>query len=124
MPLCCTLTPPAGTSVDVYNPRVQATSLFNKGKIKLGDEETITSFSNKYIVDSKLVKSRIEHLETLLVNKQKKNQQKTVDDGLTYEEIDWDSHVKKNTLKNLEVAALNKYLLANKLHHHLHLKKA
>ena len=57
------------------------------------------------------------------MHKTKKAQKKKSDQNLSYDQIDWRSHVQKNTLKSLKVATLNKYLLANKLQQHLNLKK-
>ena len=69
-------TPVGSKLVDEYNPRTNVTSLFQAGQIKLGDEAAVRNFSKSYAVDEKHVRNRLEHLETLLLTKQKKAQKK------------------------------------------------
>ena len=109
--------------VDQYNPRINITTQFESGQLKLGDSEAVKQFSKSYAIEEKHINSRLGHLELLKINKKKKSQKKTQYCDLPFEEIDWRKHYEQNTLKSLKASVLNKYLESKKLQKHMHLKK-
>ena len=58
--------------VDDYQPRKHLKEAFNKGEVKVTDEESIETFCDKFIIDKRIAKASLEHLQTL-----KKKEKKT-----------------------------------------------
>ena len=113
----------ANPVVDQYNPRTNIKSQFESGQLKLGDAESVQQFSEAYAIEEKHIVNRLEHLEILKINKEKKSQKRIEDSDLPFDKIDWRKHYQENTLKSLKVKVLNKYLEEKKLKQHIHLKK-
>ena len=113
--------------VDDYQPRKHLKEVFSKGEVKLTDEESIETFCDKFIIDKRIAKASLEHLQTLELRKEKRKLEKQLagqeEDTKAYEDIDWEYYYKKNTLNKLKVKTLNKYLDHNKMNECLQLNK-
>ena len=70
--------------------------------MKLTDEESIETFCDKFIIDERIAKASLEHLQTLELRKEKRKLEKQLagqeEDTKAYEDIDWEYYYKKNTL--------------------------
>ena len=113
--------------VDDYQPTKHLKEVFNKGEVKLTDEESIETFCDKFIIDKRIAKTSLEHLQTLELRKEKRKLEKQhssqEEDTKAYEDVDWEYYHKKNTLNKLKVKTLNKYLDHNKMNECLQLNK-
>ena len=73
------------------------------------------------------MKIRLEHLQILEIKKNKRSfERKTKaqqEQNKKYEDIDWNSHYKRNTLCQLSVATLNKYIEHHNMENCFNLKK-
>ena len=83
--------------------------------MKLDDDEAISSFSTKCIVEKELVKDHLQHLTTLermknlrtkdrFIEKQQQRRQKCFDD------YDWDTLCRTSKVQKLNIQELEKYL--------------
>ena len=61
----CSVEDDESRSPDDWQPRHNIKNMFDNGTLKLDDEEAISTFSNKFIVENELVKDHLLHLTTL-----------------------------------------------------------
>ena len=77
---------------DDYQPRKHLKEAFNKGEVKLTDEESIETFCDKFIIDKRIAKASLEHLQTPELRKEKRKLEKQLagqeEDTKAYEDID------------------------------------
>ena len=99
---------------DDWQPRHNMKKTFDNGTLKLDDEEAISTFSNKFIVENELVKDHLLHLTTLertknfrAKDKLEKRQQRR---QKLFEEYNWDTLCRIGEIQQLTVPELEKYL--------------
>ena len=99
---------------DDWQPRHNIKREFEKGTLKLGDKEAISSFSTRFIVEKKLLEDYLYHLTTLertrnireKDRKEKRQQRKEK----SFDEYNWDILGRTGKLQQLKVQELEKYL--------------
>ena len=89
---------------DDWQPRHNIKQKFEDGTVKLTDDEAITSFSNKFIVEKDLVKDYLQHLTNLerMKNSLERSIEKTI--AKTSERLSrirWEPSVILDKLKKL-----------------------
>ena len=100
--------------IDDFQPRTQLKKLFAENKISLADDEKVTAFSGKYILEKKLVVHYLKHLQEMAVQRKKRlenmNIAKEKKEAQTYNDYDWVALFKDGKLKKLLNSELDKYL--------------
>ena len=99
---------------DDWRPRHNIKNAFEDGTLKLGDEETISSFSTKFIVEKNLVEEYLLHLTTLrstrnLREKDRKEKREKRKEK-QFQEYNWDRLCQTGGIQQLKVQELEKYL--------------
>ena len=91
------------------------------------EEDKMQEFRDEYIIEMSVVRRYLEHLQTLELNKEKRKterQRKSSEENLqSYKDIDWVSHYKNSSLKQLKVKTLDKYLEKHEMANYLSVKK-
>ncbi len=104
---------------DDWQPRSNIKKLFEQKKLSIEDADAIKEFSQKFIVDEKLVKSYLEHLSSLeaVKNIRQKEREVVRQERHTRDVSDykWQELVENCKLASLTVAELDKYLVHHKL---------
>lgn len=99
---------------DDWQPRHNIKLAFKNGTLKLGDEDGISLFSSKYIVEKKLVEDYLLHLTTLArtknIRESDRKEKRQEREQKSFEEYDWDMLVKTGAIQKLKVKELEKYL--------------
>ena len=107
---------------DDFQPRAQIKKMFQEGKLKPGDDDAFTEFSEKYIVAEKLVLSYVQHLTEIEKRKQKRqtenNRTRLLRQQQQYNDIDWSDLFHNDELSSLRVNELNLYIS----HHNIQFK--
>ena len=99
---------------DDWQPRHNIKQKVEDGTLKLTDDEAITSFSNKFIVEKELVKGYLQHLTNLermkniRTNDRLKKQQQRRQKG--FYEYDWDTLCRTGEIQHLLLHEIEKYL--------------
>lgn len=101
--------------------------LFQNEGITAFEEDKLREFCDKYITEMSVVRTYLEHLQTLELNKEKRKserQRKSSEENLqSYKDIDWVSHYKNSSLKQLKVKTIDKYLEKREMAAYLSVKK-
>ena len=113
--------------VDDVQPRKKIEDFFQNEGITAFEEDKLQEFCDKYIIEMSVVRRYFEHLQTLELNKEKRKverQRKSSEENLqNYDDIDWVSHYKNSSLKQLKVKTLDKYLEKHEMADYLSVKK-
>ena len=113
--------------VDDYQPRKQIEVAFTEGKISVHDDEQISAFADKYIVNKRLVIKKLESMEWNGLRKEKRESEKKAsskfEDSKKYDEFDWVYLCTNKGLEKMKVQNLDKYLTCNRLETTKKLKK-
>jgi len=113
--------------VDDFQPRKRIKQLFQSEGEAAFKGEKLQEFCNKYIIDMNIVKRYVEHLQTLELNKDKRktkrNENTCAEIMKNYKDLNWISHYENNSLAELKVKTLDKYLEENDMIAYLSLKK-
>ncbi len=99
---------------DDWQPRHNIKSMFENGELITDDEDTVTLFVNKFIVEKQLVKEHLAHLNVLertrnLRSKDRLQRRQETRDK-RFGDYDWDSLCLTGKVKKLNVQELEKYL--------------
>lgn len=104
---------------DDFQPRKNLKVEFANNNISVTDQESITRFSNKFIVKENLVQEYLEHLQNMQRIKEiKQNNRQTEKERKkmkTYVDYEWEKLVESREIGKLYVAELDKYLDHHKL---------
>ena len=96
-------------------------------KGNLAEDQSITEFSKKYIVEEVILRNYLQHLEYLDMNKRKRAGVRQLKmqyaNNRTFEECDWLKLLKNGLLKKQKVPELNKYLNCYDMKNALKLRK-
>ena len=113
--------------VDDVQPRKRIKDFFQNEGLTVFEEDKMQEFCDEYIIEMSVVRRYLEHLQTLELNKEKRKterQRKSSEENLqSYEDIDWVSHYKNSSLKQLKVKTLDKYLEKHEMANYLSVKK-
>eukprot|EP00794_Sanderia_malayensis_P013418 gene13418-14794_t len=113
--------------VDDFQPRKKIKEFFESEGITAFEENKLQEFCNKYIIEMSVVRQYLEHLQTLELNKEKRKLERkrniSEENLQNYEDIDWVSHYKNSSLKQLKVKTLDKYLEKHEMTAYLSVKK-
>ena len=113
--------------VDDVQPRKRRRYFFHNEGMAAFEEDKLQEFCDKYIVEMSVVRKYLEHMQTLELNKEKRRterQRKRSEENLQrYNDIDWVSHYKNSSLKQLKVKTLDKYLEKHEMPAYLSVKK-
>ena len=113
--------------IDDFQPRKNLKSLYELGEISLQNKVAIDAFSNKFLVDPKIIRDSLEHLQLIDIKKRKRKdeltQKKEIDNAKEYDDVDWDFYYDNNKITSLGVNLLNKYLTHHQLNKYLSHRK-
>eukprot|EP00794_Sanderia_malayensis_P002367 gene2368-2728_t len=113
--------------VDDFQPRKKIKEFFESEGVTAFEENKLQEFCNKYIIEMSVVRQYLEHLQTLELNKEKRKLERkrniSEENLQNYEDIDWVSHYKNSSLKQLKVKTLDKYLEKHEMTAYLSVKK-
>ena len=105
--------------VDDFQPRVQIKKSLTDGSMSLQNEESISQFCNKFIVERPLLLKCVEHIQINDIKKAKRMQQRkadsTAETSKQYDDFDWVFLKDRDEIKKLNVGSLNKYII----HHNI-----
>ena len=105
--------------LDDFQPRVNIRKAFNNGILTKDDADTLSAFSDKYVVETKHVLSYLDHLMYLQSNQEKRREERKKQSAATknkpYQSYNWKQLVTDGQLRKLKVAELDKYIIHNNL---------
>ena len=122
--LMCLLLPPKLTTYiprppDDFQPRAQIKKEHNSGALKLEDEESLRTFSEKYCVAVELVRQYLQHLNNMerirLIKMNERQKLKEAKKRKKYTDYNWKELVETDHISDLTVPELNKYLTKHNL---------
>ena len=101
-------------AIDDFQPRVQLRSLFESNKISLEDDESVKEFSRKFIVEERIVRNYLEHLNELRRNRKacdkKRKEKRAKENASTYNDYKWKELQRSGKLRQLNACILQKYI--------------
>ena len=104
---------------DDFLPSVNIRKTFNDGILSKVDPDTLSAFSDKFVVETKHVLSYLDHLMYLQSNQEKRREEKIKQSVPTknkpYQSYNWKQLVRDGQLRKLKVVELDKYIIHNNL---------
>lgn len=96
---------------DDWQPRNNIKNMFENGKLMADDEDAISSFANKFIVEKQLVKDHLVHLNTLERTRNLRSKDRLQKrQEMRNKRFDWDSLCLTGKVQKFNVRELDKYL--------------
>ena len=102
-----------------FQPRVNIRTAFNDGILTKDDPDTLSAFSDKFVVETKHVLSYLDHLMFLQSNQEKMREERIKQSAATKNKpchgYNWKQLVTDGQLPKLKVVGLDKYIIHNNL---------